>query len=284
MRSVVFDDQGQVWDARSSHQLAGYLHASIGGEALFDFVIRNLGFIGVREKGGSVRISLRPAVVSPIAFSALLYWLYDRRADRILISCCDGEWAHEMIPSRDEAVRRLMQRVNFSPRRDGDFLQEELPLEAVPRTSPLREVLDAWSACQGKFDRERMSAVLERALNGRYVLVEANPERSALLIKEVGSGLTKPAEYWLTRSIGNRLEDQPDYEFGKWAADYYRDVIAKGQPRFGNVDAVISWPQQARRSFCYQRLVIPFKAENGSTILMTASLVDPNINLRAKPA
>jgi hypothetical protein len=141
-----------------------------------------------------------------------------------------------------------------------------------------------WRASGGKFDRERLSAVLERALNGRYVLVEAKPERSALLIKAVGSGLTKPAEYWLARSIGKRLEDQPDYDFGKWAAAYYRDVIAKGEPRLGNVDAVISWPQQARRSFRYQRLVMPFKAEKGSTILMTASLVDPSIDLRAKPA
>jgi hypothetical protein len=284
MRSIVFDDQGELWDGQS-RRLALDLNASIGGEDLIDYVVRNLGFIAAKEMGGSLRISLRPAVVSPIAFSALLYWLHDRAADRVLVSFCDREWSHEMLRSRDEAVRRLMARIDFGQgARDGDFLQESLPLDSLPRQSPLREVLDVWRACGGKFDRNRLAPILERALNGRFVLVEAHPERPAMIIKDVGSGLSKPAEYWLARSIGNRVEDQPDYDYGKWVASYYRDVIAKGEPTLGNVDAVINWPQQSRRSFRYQRLVVPFRGDNNSTMLMAASLVDPAINLRVKPA
>jgi hypothetical protein len=282
MRSVVFDDQGELWDGKS-RRLALDLSASIGGEDLIDYVVRNLGFIAAKEMRGSLRISLRPAVVSPIAFSALLYWLHDRTADRVLVSFCDREWSHEMLRSRDEAVRKLMARVDFGQgARDGDFLQESLPIDTLPRVSPLREVLDVWRACGGKFDRERLAPVLERALNGRFVLVEAHPERPAMIIKDVGSGLSKPAEYWLARSIGNRVEDQPDYDYGKWVAAYYRDVITRGEPSFGNVDAVINWPQQSRRSFRYQRLLVPFRGEDNSTLLMAASLVDPGINLRVK--
>jgi hypothetical protein len=284
MRSVVFDDQGEVWDARSSHQLARDLHASIGGEEFVDYVIRNLGFVAAKEIGGSVRISLRPAVVSPIAFSALLYWLHDRPADRVLISFCETDWAHEMVPSRQEAVRRLLKRVDFNRTREGDFLSQALSVKSLPWNSPFCDVLRAWEACGGKYDREHLSPILERALNGRFVLVEAHPDRPAMLIKDVGSGLTKPAEYWLGRSIGNRVEDQPDYDFGKWVAAYYRDVIKTGQPALDTVDAVINWPQQARRSFCYHRLVVPFTREDQSTVLMTASLVERAASLRAKPA
>ena len=90
-----------------------------------------------------------------------------------------------------------------------------------------------WRASGGKFDRERLAPLLERALNGRFVLVEASPERPSMLIKDVGSGLSKPAEYWLARSIGNRVEDQPDYDYGKWIANFYRQVVTQGraQPR-----------------------------------------------------
>lgn len=283
MRTVLFDDQGEVWDARS-RSLAHDLNASIGREELIDYAIRNLGFAAAKERGGSLRVSLRPAVVSPIAFSALLYWLHDRTADRVLISFCDRQWTHEMMRSRDEAVRRLLDSVDFGQgTRDGDFLQEDLPLEALPETSPLWDVLQTWRASGGTFDRERLAPLLERALNGRFVLVEATPDRPSMLIKDVGSGLSKPAEYWLARSIGNRIEDQPDYDYGKWIADYYRDVVTQGTPRLGNVDAVINWPQQSRRSFRYQRLLVPFRGDGNSTVLMAASLVDPTINLRVKP-
>ena len=124
--------------------------ASIEGEELTDYAIRNLGFVAAKDLNGSLRISLRPSVVSPIAFSALMYWLHDRSADRVLISYCDRESTHEMTRSRDEAVRKLMSRVDFGQgARDGDFLQEDLPLDGLPQTSPLWDVLEAWRASGG---------------------------------------------------------------------------------------------------------------------------------------
>jgi hypothetical protein len=282
MRSVVFDDQGELWDARSCG-LAGDLHASIGGSDLVEYAIRNLGFVAVKERGGSLRISLRPKVVSPIAFSALLYWLHDRVVDRVLVSFLDQDWSHEMLRSRQDAVQKLMTRVDLGRGvREGDFLQQELPLEGLPAASPLRSVLDMWSASGGKFDRARLTPLLARALKGRFVLVEASPDRPSLVIKDVGTGLTKPAEYWLTRSIGNRVEDQPDYDYGKWVAGFYRRVVATGVPSLSDVDAVINWPQHSRQSFRYQRLVVPFKGAQRSTMLLCASLADPRINLRVK--
>jgi hypothetical protein len=233
--------------------------------------------------GGSLRISLRPAVVSPIAFGALLYWLHDRVVDRVLVSFLDHDWSHEMLRSRQDAVHKLMARVDLGQgAREGDFLQRELPLESLPAASPLRSVLDMWSASGGKFDRERIAPLLERALKGRFVLVEASPERPALLIKDVGGGLTKPAEYWLARSIGNRVEDQPDYDYGKWIACFYRKVVSTGVPSLSDVDAVINWPQHKRRSFRYRRLVIPFREPDRTTMLLCASLTNPGINLRVK--
>jgi hypothetical protein len=284
MRSVLFDDRGDVWDA-SSRRLVTDLHASIHGEELVEYAVRNLGFVGAKELRGSLRISLRPAVVSPIAFSALLYWLHDREADRVLVSFYDNRWSHEMLRSRADAVRRLMGRVDFGVgNRDGDFLCRELPLESLSESSPLKGVLTMWSEAQGKFDRGRLEPLLARKLNGRFVLVEASPTRPALVLKDVGGGLSRPAEYWLARSIGHRVEDQPDYDYGKWIAKFYRKVIASGSPSLSDVDAIIKWPEHSRRSFRYRRLVLPFNGERSSTMLLGASLVDPGINLRVKPA
>src|SRR5438552_12879 len=80
--------------------------------------------------------------------------------------------------SRKDAVRKLIARVAAGQgTREGDFLQHSLPLERLPQSSPLKAVLDIWSASGGKFDRKRLAPLLERALNGRFVLVEAARDR-----------------------------------------------------------------------------------------------------------
>jgi hypothetical protein len=284
MRSILFDDRGDIWDA-ASRRLADDLNASIHGEDLVEYAIRNLGFIAAKEMGGSLRLSLKPAVVSPIAFSALLYWLHDREADRVLVSFFDRVWSYEMLRSRADAAKRLLAKVEFGvDGRDGDFLYEELPIDSLEEASPLRSLLAMWAESNGRFCRQRMAPFLERGLNGRFVLVESSPTTPALVLKDVGGGLSKPAEYWLARSIGHRVEDQPDYDYGRWIAKFYRKVIASGTPSLSDVDAVIKWPEHSRQSFRYRRLVLPFKGEDSSTMLLGASLVDTSINLRVKPA
>ncbi len=71
MPAFVFDDQGERWDA-GSRRLADILQASIAGEELANYVVKNLGYVWVSEEAnGTVRVRLRPKVVSPIAFSSL---------------------------------------------------------------------------------------------------------------------------------------------------------------------------------------------------------------------
>jgi hypothetical protein len=279
MRSVLFDDRGEMWDARS-RDLADVLNASIAGEELADYAIRNLGYIGAKEGDGSARISLRPAVVSPIAFSALVYWLCDREFDRVLLSFFDRAWSYEMLRSGQEAVRKLMTRVDLSPdNRLGDFLQQPLPLQNL--SPPMQSVLAAWSELRGKFDRERLRPLLQSVLQGRFVLAEAQESSGMLLLKDVGPGLAKRSG--LERAVGLRVEDQPDHAYGKWTAQLYRQVLDSREPSLSEVDAVISWPQAARERYRYRRLIVPFENTNDSTILLVASLADPAIDLRVKP-
>ena len=282
MHCLVFDDRGEVWDGNSP-ELADGLNASIGGEALTGYAIRNLGFIAANVINESVRIRLRPAVVSQVALSALLYWLHDQPFHRVLLSFLDHDWSHELVRSRQDAAGRLLGRVkmNLEDRR-GDFLNKERPLQALAQASPLRALLNAWSDCNGKYDRERLATLLDTAVNGRFVLVEANKASPSLYIKDVGSGFTAVGKYWLSRSIGLRVEDQPDYAYGKWIAEHYRHVLATGEPSLEEVDAVITWPENPRRSYRYRRLVVPFDGGPNSTMLLGATLVDPHIDLRVK--
>jgi hypothetical protein len=278
----LFDARGVVWGGGTA-LLADALQSSIVGDDLTNYAVRNLGFIAVSQTESMARIRLRPSIVSPVAFSALLYWLHDRPKDRFVLSFLESEWSHEVLGARDDVVRKLMLRIDArGSDREGDFLQAPRALHTLPTSSPLRAVLNIWSETEGVFDASRLHPLLERALDGRFVLVEARTDSSNLLIKDIGSGLRKPAQHWLARSIGLRVEDQPDYAYGKWVARSYRDVINSGEPDLGDVDAVISWPQASRQTFRYRRLLLPFRTTGDSAMLLGATLADPSINLRVK--
>jgi hypothetical protein len=284
MRTLLFDDSGEIWDAKSP-SLAEALQASLSGDELAKYVVRNLGFVSATESAGSVRLRLRPAVVSPTALSALFYWLHDQTIERVLISFLDGEWTHELVRSCEEAMRALLARVKFSaPDREGDFLNQPKPLRDLPDTSPLRALLGAWKEFGGKFDRERLLPVLQKAVNGRFLMVEAEPSSPSLLVREVGTGFGGDAKYWLSRTKGMRVEDQPDYAYGKWVTDLYRQVVDTREPSLQDIDAVITWPQQPRISYRYRRLVVPFANGPDSTVLLSATVMDPAIDLRVKPS
>ena len=63
----------------------------------------------------------------------------------------------------------------------------------------------------------------------------------------------------------------------------YREVCQDARAQLEDIDAVITWPQQPRKSYRYRRLVVPFEGERNSTMLLSATLMDPDINLRVKP-
>ena len=283
MQTLLFDDKGETWDANSP-SLAEALQASLSGDELSKYVVKNLGFVAATESDGSVRLRLRPAVVSPTALSALFYWLHDQTIERVLISCLDGEWSHELVRSCDEAMRSAAGARKVHHARSRRRLPQQacglctscsVPVRCAPRSMPGRQP-------RAEYDAEVIRPSLQKALDDRFVLVEAPDGSPDLLIKDVGSGLTRLAEYWLSRARGLRVEDQPDYAYGKWVARLYQQALCCGEPLLEDVDAVVMWPNQPRQSYRYRRLVLPFKRSGGSTVLLGTTLHDPDIDLRVK--
>ena len=54
MRTFLFDDNGEMWDAKS-RSLAEALQASLSSDELAKYVVRNLGFIAASDSEGSLR-------------------------------------------------------------------------------------------------------------------------------------------------------------------------------------------------------------------------------------
>jgi hypothetical protein len=282
MQSILFDDRGEVWDGQS-HRLAEALQASLTGEALATYVVKNLGFISVAINKGSLRISVRPSVVSPIAFSALLYWLLDRPVQRVLLSILDKGWSHQMFGNREDAVMALLQRCGPAhDDRPGEFLRRRTDPKELPGTSPLRGLLSIWAETFHLEDRERLWGITREALNGRYALFEASERSSSLVFQEIGAGFLSFNDTWLSQARGLRIEDQPDYSYGKWLATAYTDAMRAGAPCLEDVDAIINRPGGGRRRVRYRRLILTGQKKKGPLSVLSASVIDDSIDLRVE--
>jgi hypothetical protein len=282
MKTFLFDDRGEVWDAMS-HGLAHALSASIGGSELANYAIRNLGYVAVSEGNGSARIRLRPAAASPIALSALIYWLNDRPLDRILISFLERDWMHEMFGSCREAVARLLSLCTFDQNAGtGEFLRQTRELDELPAASPLRGLLDIWTDTFGLEDRERLWKITSQALNGRYALLEVPDRSSQIVFREVGPGFLSFNDRWRAQASGLRLEDQPDYSYGKWLTATYRDAARCGRPMLEDVDAIVRNPGGDRRRVRYRRLLLFARRQPQALSVLSASVIDDSIDLRVK--
>jgi hypothetical protein len=106
---IVFDDEGESWHA-SSLALKRELSSSIGGTALAEYSVVNIGFVAGEQIGGAVRVRVRPAVASGAALAGMLYWVFSQSVERVVVSYFEEKkmtWSHALVGSRDAAVELL---------------------------------------------------------------------------------------------------------------------------------------------------------------------------------
>ncbi len=280
MKTLIIDDSGRLTDA-GSPSLRSELHAWSLGDNFADYVIRNLGFIELAEHPRAVRIKMRPAVTSPTAFAALMYWLADHPSPRVMLSRHDDEWRHEVIGDSRTATSKLVTMMRqMAADRSADFLRAPLDAAVLDTDNPLLTLIRLRSELGRDLDYERLGPLLNGGLKGRFTTVSADQDLKTISIDGVGWGFAQEANYWLHRAVGTRLEDGPDQAFGVWASEDYRHVLKNGLPALDDIDVVVDWPQVGRRRYCYKRLLLPLNSADGRVRLLCATLKDRGIDLR----
>lgn len=280
MQTWLIDDRGNIADS-GSPRLRAELSAWGAGSDFLDYCVRNLGFIAVGFADASARVRLRPHVVSPIAFAALMYWLADHRVERILLSRLDQSWSHEVIGI--EARQRLLDMMHLAPQsRDRDLLRRPSDIAALGHDHPLLGILRLYGDARAFASRSTREQVLDRTVGGRYATVlSGDPGLSTILVEEVGPGHAREANYWMQRHVGHRLEDGPDSTYGRWLADSYRTVFRLGAPVLDDVDVMINWPELGRIRYRYQRLLVPV-GDGNRRLVLCATTKAPGIDLRSE--
>jgi hypothetical protein len=285
MSSWLIDDRGNLQDPQS-RRLRMDLNGTHLTHDFSDFVLRNLGFICLQDNPNSTHLKFRPSVVSPVAFAALMYWLADRKPQRIMLSTFEGTWSHQVIGRHNLAIPKLAQLIETAQnQRASDLLRRPRTPNSLPDNSPLRSLLAAQKRLVEAFDRDQLAALLHEIdgeTRGRYTLTTSDANMQNMVLQRVGQGHEETANFWLTRAIGNRVQDFPDVALGKWLAETYTSTLQTGQHRLDDVDATIEWPGLARNRYSYQRLLMPLQIGANGHVLLCATLRDPSIDLRIK--
>jgi hypothetical protein len=275
MQTIILDDHGRAWDARSP-ALRSFLHCSLPDFDFLTYLVENLGFVAVTKiASNAVRIRFRPETASQTSIAAALYCIADMGIERAVISHPD-QFAEKLFPSLAQTIAYIAEQVAANhPPLSSAFTSTELPVEIVAKTDEaLSSLLAQWIDSNQVYDSATLADVLPEPLRARFMLVE--PVDGHLTITDVGSGFEIYGETWRRNARGMPMEEQPDYNYGQWVRDIYRRVQETQLPRLDEVNATIRRPDRNDSIRChYRRLILPFTCQgNGGTCLLGASVFD----------
>lgn len=264
--------------------LRSELHG-LGAEASFaEYTIKNLGFVGIdRRSTSAAAIKLRPQTVAPMAYARLMHWLSEERLARMLVSTYVlGDWQHALHGGTLAAYHAITAAVRAADR-DGNFdtavLSRPADLNLLQEGSPLYRAVQYWRDLHGEWDQCGTLSELGKILSGRFVLFEMRAGGD-FVVRDFGDGLPDCAVAWLKWAIGQRVQDQPDKQYGWSCALAYEASVQRCEPALQDVDAYVQWSRKRQRRR-YKRLLLPFVVGSSlPTYLLSASAEDMSIDLR----
>jgi len=243
------------------------------------FAVKNLGFIRFQILDDSViEIELHPRNVQLPTLLAVQQQLLSSRAKLFRIRYFETSWQSEITSSSERAISRLAELCapSFAPLSTEKFLVEPRDYSALfdDRESPLRPIVQKWRMSFGHFDPTVISFAIKHQLLSRMMIVGVRPRARDAVFRFIGDGFSWTDDTYQLNAIGQRVENQPDKEYGGWVAEFYKSVASTGQPRFDCVTAAIHQPAPGRGRtgvIRYERLLLPWRTPSEEVLVTLSS-------------
>jgi hypothetical protein len=275
--AMVVDGNGETWPVGTSRLREVLTICPDPDTDIVAYSVRNLGFVLLRPHGRMVRAEMHLPLVKPATLIGVYYNLLDLKPQHILLSRLSAEGAsHELFDDvsefaatverdiDDDGVRRYRPAYTLLPR----------PLVQIDRARYARfaSVMALWRKVQGRAPEDLPALLRDQGLAGRSLLLRAAPGTTELVYEHVGSSHCFVA---LACSplllVGAGPDMLPDREYGFWAARSYYAALADQQPRLETVNAVIKRDDGERLWSYHDRLILPWRAEQGSRFILAIS-------------
>ena len=245
------------------------------------YVIVNLGWTEVKLIGAAARIRCRPSKLSTTSMINLMFFLADSGVSEISASLFDRDWSHVTFRSLSAFCQYL-----------DDAHDDERPQSALDTRAYLRRAADAgrgpFSEALGQVhligmnvERPDLSiALLEKILPARWSIFAIDQDAATSRLLALSNTFRNFDRKWHGIGSGARITEFGDREYGRWIADYHRDVSERRQSAIDFVDAFVALPELGVTRLRYNCITHPVQRPDGSTLLICGAVDDASIDLR----
>jgi hypothetical protein len=277
--AMVIDDNGETWPVGTPQLREVLSHCPGPDTDIVDYSVRNLGFVLLRPHGRMVRAEMHLPLVKPATLIGVYYHLLDLRPQQILLSRLSAQGAgasHELFDDLSEFAATIERDIDDPgvQRHRPAYALLARPLEDIDRARYARFVpaMALWRRARGRMRRNLLAFLRDRGLAGRAMLLFSPPGKSELVCVHVGSNhcfVARACSPFLL--VGESVERLPDREYGFWAARSYYASLADHKPRLETVSAVLERDDGQRLWSYHDRLILPWRAENGGRFVLAIS-------------
>ncbi len=242
------------------------------------FAIRNLGFVKFEILDRLVtEIELHPRNVARAALLAVQDKLLSSPIKLFRIKYLDREWHSEISSSAEHTVARLDELCapQFTPQPSERFTAVPLPVEklARDREGDLFPLVQKWRVSFGKFDPAVVGLASRHDLLSLMVIVGIAPRDGTPVWRYIGDGHRWAGPRYQIAGLGDKVENMPDREYGRWVAEFHRAVATSHQPRYDAVTAAMRMADAAgeRQTVRYERLLLPWRTPSGEVFITSCA-------------
>jgi len=277
--TLVIDGDGRIWPWISP---AIQKHLRGMGAAQYErYVVKNCGFVVFRWIGRSATIKLRPAIVHSRAYGALMYLAADMSPASVALSTFDDGWRHEVLGSVGAALTRITWLIKAAQTVPGEIFRRNRNLSDLAPTDRWRGIVSNWTPAPSWPQIQGLLDEASHLAAGRYSVFKRDADEGTFRFDEIGPGIPVWARLHYARAKGMRLQDGADHAFHKFCDSTYRDVCSANRPAIDEVDAVIAWPGFGPLRRRYRRLMLPYRDPANRHWMLSTTIEDPDIDLRA---
>jgi hypothetical protein len=236
------------------------------------FAVRNLGFIQVSWASPSkVRLRLHPDQVAPGAVQSLKSRRETFGAAGVELGWLSDSWQTEDFPDAPSALARVDTLTRPVMLERYRALPQDLSALEASSGHPLKLLLQKWRVSFHRFSDSVMPFAMQHGIFSRMMIIGVRKTAPEPTFRFIGDGFASLyGEAFPVNAVGDKIENQPDKEYGAWVRPFYAEVASSGTPRLDLVDAV---GRQFTRGpwLRYQRLLLPWETPSGEVFVTLAS-------------
>lgn len=241
---------------------------------LTTFAVKNLGFIQVTwTTPTSVRVRFHPDQVASGALSGLKSRRETFGNAKVEVSWLTRSWQTRHFQNAQQAIEHVDALATAVKITSCRYRATPLDLSTLDgeQNHPLKLMLQKWRVSFRKFSDSVIPFTIQHGIFSRMMIVGVRKSAPDPTFRFIGDGFAALyGESFPVNAIGDRIENQPDKEYGAWVSPFYSEVAVTSVPRLDVVDAVV--PQFTRGPWVrYQRLLLPWETPSGEVFVTLAS-------------